>query len=178
MSDSDAPKWLAWLHRNHSREELLGWTRSMSYFRFCRALGGHANDGDELVCALSSQNDADLVEISSALCIPVRELDPEARDAAERAGGPNRHGSQTQWRSRLAQPGQVVLAGVSVFVYVRATQTELSLSGAAGDPFEVTDLDVQNALRIEAVMGGVAHRVVHPPRPGAHCFSISERKTP
>jgi hypothetical protein len=51
----------------------------------------------------------------------------------------------------------------------------LSLSGAAGDPFEVADLDVQHALRIKAVMGGVAHRVVHPLE---HCFSISQSEAP
>jgi hypothetical protein len=172
MDDSNDPKWLEYLYRSHSHDELVRWTRSMRYFRFQRAIGGHANDGDELLCALRSGNDADVVEIFSELGIPVREADAQELDSALRAGRPNRYGASNQWLSRIAQPGQVVIAGASVNVYVRAEQTELSLSGAAGDYFEVSQLDVDNALRIEAAMAGVANRVVLPPRAGQHCFSV------
>ena len=113
-----------------------------------------------------------MTEIFSELGIPVCEVDAQEVDSALRAGRPNRYGANNQWLSRIAQPGSVVIAGVSVGVYVRAEQTELSLSGASGDYFEVSELDVHNALLIETAMTGVAKRVVLPPRPGQHCFSI------
>ena len=47
------PRWDAYLHERHSPEELRGWARSLAYFRFCRAFGGHANDGDCLRVALA-----------------------------------------------------------------------------------------------------------------------------
>ncbi|HEY5372119.1 MAG TPA: hypothetical protein VIK01_00470 [Polyangiaceae bacterium] len=172
MNDSKDPKWLAYLYRNHSFDELVRWTRLMRYFRFHRAIGGHANDGDELLCALRSRDDADVSEIFTELGIPVREVDAQEVDSALRAGRPNRYGANNQWLSRIAQPGTIVISGVSVSVYVRAEQTELSLSGASGDYFQVDELDVHNALRVETAMAGVANRVVLPPRAGEHCFSI------
>jgi len=170
--DLDDPRWLAWLYRNHSYDELARWTRTLRYFRFKRALGGHANDGDLLLCALRSQNDDDVAEILTCLGIPVRPLTDEEVESDRRMNRPNRYGARDQWLSRIAQPGLVAIAGVSVSVWVCAEQTELSLSGASGDPFEVDELDVQNALRIEAAMTGLAGRVVLPPQPGEHCFSL------
>ncbi len=164
------PKWLAWLYRNHSHDELTRWTRTLRYFRFQRALGGHANDGDLLLCALRSQNDADVTEICTALGISVKPLAADALESGREMNEPNRYGARNQWRSLIAQPGLVVIAGVEVSVWVCAEQTELSLSGAAGDPFEVTELDVQNALQIETVLTKLVDRVLLPPRTGEHCF--------
>jgi hypothetical protein len=37
-------KFARYFFREHSFDELEEWTRSMHFFRYCRAIGGHAND--------------------------------------------------------------------------------------------------------------------------------------
>ena len=42
----------------------------------------------------------------------------------------------------------------------------------AGDPYEVTRADVDNALRVEVRLVPLAAAVLVPARPGKHCFSL------
>jgi hypothetical protein len=44
--------WEEYLYRQHSREEIRRWALSLKFFRFCRAYGGHNNDGDRLSVSL------------------------------------------------------------------------------------------------------------------------------
>ena len=139
MDANQDPKWLAYLYHRHSQTELTDWTRQLRFFRFCRAIGGHANDGDELLCAVRCADDAARAALFGAL--------------------------------GLSQTGRVVLAGVTVFCSVRLGRLELSLFGAAGDPYEVTQADVDNALRVEPLLEPHAANILVPPRAGEHCFS-------
>jgi hypothetical protein len=43
----------AYLYRDHSRAEIHRWARELRLFRFVRAYGGHNNDGDQLLVALT-----------------------------------------------------------------------------------------------------------------------------
>jgi hypothetical protein len=36
-------RWEAWLYERHSRAELREWATRLRWFRYCRAIGGHAN---------------------------------------------------------------------------------------------------------------------------------------
>ena len=75
MGESNDPKWLAYLYRDHSYDELARWTRSLRYFRFQRAIGGHANDGDELFCALHAEQTELSISGASGDYFHVDELD-------------------------------------------------------------------------------------------------------
>ncbi len=66
------PRRAAWFFRTHGYEELARWTASMRFFRFVRALGGHANDGDTLEVALRLDSERDLVALATALGIVLR----------------------------------------------------------------------------------------------------------
>jgi hypothetical protein len=44
----DEEGWRRYLREDHGEQTLRRWARLLSIFRFCRAAGGHANDGDEL----------------------------------------------------------------------------------------------------------------------------------
>ncbi len=46
-------RWEQWLYERHGKAELAEWVPTLRYFRYCRAVGGHANDGDQLVVLLS-----------------------------------------------------------------------------------------------------------------------------
>ncbi len=139
MTDEQEAKWLSYLYRQHSQAELEEWTRALRYFRYCRAVGGHANDGDELLCALGCPDQAAQTRLLGAL--------------------------------GLKSAGRATLAGASVYLCLRGAQLELTLSGTAGDPYEVTRADVEQALRVEAVIEPLAADAIVPPRAGKHCFS-------
>jgi len=139
MADEQDAKWLSYLYREHRQAELEEWTRELRFFRYCRALGGHANDGDELVCSLRCPDPATQSRLLAAL--------------------------------GLAATGRATLGGASVFVCLRGSQLELVLSGAAGDPYQVTRADVDQALRVEALLEPLAADSIVPPRAGKHCFS-------
>ncbi len=142
MNRADDPKWLAYLYRQHNRAELTEWTQAMRFFRYCRAVGGHANDGDQLLAALRCENAADLARLLAAL--------------------------------GLEQPGHVQVASTKVFIYwhQHLQKLELCLFGAAGDPYEVSRADVDNALRIEPLLEPLVADIVMPPRAGEWCFAV------
>jgi hypothetical protein len=138
--DEQDSRWLSYLYRQHSQAELEEWTRELRYFRYCRALGGHANDGDALVCALNCPDEATQARLLAAL-------------GAKAAG-------------------RATLAGASAYLSVHGSQLELTLSGAAGDPYEVTRADVDQALSVEALLEPLAADVIVPPRAEKHCFTL------
>lgn len=133
--------WEQYLYRGHSRDELAGWARRMRYFRFCRAYGGHANDGDRLLLALRYEDDADL----HALCERFA-LDLDAK-------------------------GYQRIAEADVLVIRYDHTLTFTLSGAASNPYEVTEADVVNAERIESLVAPLAERVIDPPIDHEHCVA-------
>jgi hypothetical protein len=134
-------RWQEYLYRRHDVAELRDWARRLQHFRFCRAFGGHANDGDQLVLALKYSGAADLKNVWNELGAP----------------GP------------LASSS--TLAGIPIAITVLDDRVLLSLSGADGDPFEVTATDVANALALEAALALHPERKVDPPIDDEHCIS-------
>jgi hypothetical protein len=169
------PKYAAYFFRRHSFEELQAWTERMRFFRFCRAIGGHANDGDMLLAALRVESEADLVAVAAALGIALRELPADTPAPVPgriyRGDELARFPSRIDGHPRFEQPGTITLAGVRCFAWVFPGRLELQLSGAAGDGYEVTEEDVRNAVTIEAAMAPVADRVIDPPLKGERCFT-------
>ena len=50
------------------------------------------------------------------------------------------------------------------------SRLHLQLSGAAGDPYEVTAQDVANAVLVEQVLLPLSEKVLPPPLNDEHCF--------
>jgi hypothetical protein len=69
-------RWTDYLYERHPPARLHAWARELAYFRFCRAYGGHANDGDQLLAGLRVETQDDLVRTLSALSVPVTWLGP------------------------------------------------------------------------------------------------------
>ena len=166
MKDLDDPKWVEYFFRPHSRAELEEWTSTMRCFRFCRAMGGHANDPDILLCALRVDSEAALIHLARTLGIPLREVPGIGQ--AFRAGG-NRP-TPIDAYPRFMQPGRVQLAGVDCFVWVGPDRLEISVFGAASIPYEVDLHDVENARKIEELLVPFADQVIDPPNED-RCFS-------
>lgn len=135
--------WEHYLYERHSQEELHAWARRLRYFRFVRALGGHANDGDRLLLALRHDGPAD----AAVLCT---QLDPSATGR-----------------------GHHRIAGIPVFLWTNDQTLTLSLSGADSDPYSVTELDVTNAATLEPLIDRVQGRIIDPPFDDKHCLAPS-----
>jgi hypothetical protein len=134
-------------------------------FRFLPAIGGHANDGDELCLRLGPTEAID--EISRRLGLRLDAAIPgEPQPAPGRAYGADEMArlrslaTGTPW----VQPGHTQVAGEAVFAWIDARGLTLSVSGRAGDPYAVTDADVEACARIEAaVLDTVVGFVIDPP---------------
>ena len=167
MKNLDDPKWVEYFFRPHSRAELTEWTSAMRYFRFCRAIGGHANDPDILLCALRVDSEAALIRLTRSLGIPLLEVLAVGQAAQL---GRNRP-TPIEAFPRFIQPGRLRLAGVDCFAWVGQDRLELSVFGAAAVPYEVDRHDVENARKIEELLVPFADQVIDPPHE-ERCFTL------
>lgn len=129
------------------------WHAELRLFRFHRAIGGHANDGDMLQAKLAFSGEAELVALFERLGRPLVVLPPDAKvpTPGERYTLDEYEALRHPLRAfpRYEAPSRTALFGVSVYVSVDEGEVGISLSGADGDPYFVTDRDVANARAIE-----------------------------
>jgi len=134
-------RWNDYLFRGHSPEELAEWALRLNFSRFCRAFGGHANDGNQLLLVLSYHGQTDQERLWLELAI---------------SGPP---------------PDVTTIAGVPVSLSQFTDHVLLSISGADGDPFEVTLADVERAALVESKLGAASGRRIDPPMDDPHCIA-------
>jgi hypothetical protein len=174
MSNSKNPRWENWFFRTHSHAELADWTARMRFFRFCRAVGGFALDGGTLRCILRVGSEAELIELTGALGIPLHELPADApamvRGQTYTMKEMRKFRTRMEAFPRFEQLGWITLASVECMARVSRDGLDLQLSGAAGDSYEVSEADVANAIKIEAVLDPFAERVLQPPPDNDHWF--------
>jgi hypothetical protein len=174
MPGSEDSKWWNWFFRSHSQAELKEWTARMRFFRFHRAVGGLANDGDTLRCAVRVETEAELISVASSLGITLRELPPDEPQPV--LGKQYESAEMRRFRSRMEpfprfqQLGRVRLASVNCFAQVWDSRLEIQISGAAGNPYEVTEEDVANAVRVEQLLIPFSQKVIQPSMDDDHCF--------
>ena len=166
-------RWLDWLYERHSQTELTEWALSLEYFRYCRAYGGHANDGDELKVALRYSSEGELRSLCEMMRIPLEEMPP---DAPRPVTGVSYRGDEfAKFLSyvdnfpHIRQPGQVSLNGVSCFAWIYPRKIELSIADAS-DPYEVTPRCVEGARAIEPLLRRLSGSIDDPPRDNKHCI--------
>ena len=144
------PRWRDYVFRSPGRAELVAWARRLRYFRFCKAIGGFAQDGDQFRVALRYTTLADLRKLLAQLGLPPL----TTRDAAGRP---------------LAR--RVELAGASAFLTIDlAPASRLNLSLA--DPeqlYDVTARAVAAAVAVEALLAAHAARLIDPPLASVYC---------
>lgn len=171
MSDDD--RWRSWLYETHSAAELHDWALRLRYFRFCRAVGGHANDGDQLRVVLRAETEPVLRNLFTVLGITPTSIPPDAPrpqpgtryTARQYAAFPAR----IDRFPTLAQPRHVHIAGHKAFAWASAGRLRISLHDA-DNPFEVTEPTVQAALDIEQRLSQLAAEIIDPPLDRRHCI--------
>jgi len=64
-------QWSEYLFRTHSESVLSDWARRLKVFRFCRANGGHANDGDALVAMYRYESEEQLAQFLARIGLEI-----------------------------------------------------------------------------------------------------------
>ncbi|KAA0022339.1 hypothetical protein [Antrihabitans cavernicola] len=167
MKDS---RWHQYLFEQHSPDRLQTWARSLRYFRFCRAYGGHANDGDQLLVAIGFDGVDDLLSVCDGLGItlaapggpaPVTGVTYTGAEWAKLA-------FPIQAFPQFAQPGWVRLADHNVHVHVGH---DVRISAADEDErYDVTETAVAAAQRIEGLLAPIQGRIIDPPQNDRNCI--------
>ncbi|PRH88615.1 hypothetical protein C5L14_05110 [Labrys okinawensis] len=168
-------RWNRYLFERHSRAEIAEWARRLRYFRFCRAYGGHAGDGDRLLAAIALAGTVpDIREVLGILGIAA---DPVPVDAPQPIPGVSYTAEAFERFVRIApgplrirQPGHVTLGGHTVLVYLHPGRLELSMSDVES-PFEVTQAVILSAEAVEAFLLPLANRLIDPPQADRNCLS-------
>jgi hypothetical protein len=170
MTDS---RWEAWLYERHSRAELRAWATRLRWFRFCRAVGGHGDAGDDLRLALRAETEPELLAVLAALGITATTLPADAPQpvpgVAYPAGEYRAFGFRIDRFPHLRQPGHVRIGGQPAHAWAGRGRLELSLSDP-DEPYEVTGRTVTSAVAIEAELDTAALTVVDPPLDSRHCL--------
>jgi hypothetical protein len=165
-------RWEQYLYEQHSAEQLATWAVSLRYFRFCRAVGGHAGDGDQLRVALAVNSRDDLETVLAALGIPLTILPPdEPRPVAGQSDTGEEYARFRDPIDRfpdIAQPSHVRIAGGKAFAWVYRGRLTVSISDE-DDIWSVSDAAVEVARRVEPVIDPIAHHVIDPPEHDHHC---------
>lgn len=164
----------AYLFENHSVETIRGWYERLRFFRYFRAYGGHANDGDSLDLAIRYEGEKDLIDLFARLGIePVRyECEPE-----QPVPGQSYPGTEfarfpplvpgTRW---IRQPGRLSIVGTEAHVWCYGDHVLVSAGGAS---YQVSEETVCAAEAIEAAVDftSIMDRVLDPPRATDHYIS-------
>ncbi|MFI6602365.1 hypothetical protein ACIBHX_39455 [Nonomuraea sp. NPDC050536] len=168
----DGKRWTDYLYECHPPARLRAWARELAYFRFCRAYGGHANDGDHLLVSLQVETEVDLVRTLSVLDVPVRRLRPDhpqpVPGVAYSAAEFSRFPVAMPRFPGIGQPGHVEIAGQRAHVWSHGDRLNISVADTV-DHYSVTDAAVASARSIEALLAAVAGQVVDPPQDDRNC---------
>jgi hypothetical protein len=164
-------RWQQYLFRGHSQRELEEWARSLQVFRFVRARGGHANDGDSLLAVARYSGAADLGAFLAALGVQLNRLPMDAPEPV--SGRPYSFEDWSRFPSKISnlrqfeQPKTRGIAGAQAFLWVLPDRVEISLPVGR---YDVTAEDVANARQIEKFFVSEFARFVDPPVDDKHCI--------
>ena len=162
--------WQKYLFESHTESKLQAWARRLQMFRFCRAYGGHAADGDSLEVAFPFETTNDLERFFDFLGVPlvhfaVQPPQPEP-GLAYRSDVYGQFKSlipSTQW---LQQPGHCMVHEQKVFAWCDPGMISISI----GLDYVVTETDVCSAEVVEKVLANAPLRHKDPPRDNEHCI--------
>lgn len=156
-------RWQQYLFEVHSESELRDWARRLALFRFFRAFGGHANDGDSLDVVFAYHTPEQLESFLTNLGITLLKFD--TRPPQPQLGVSYRGDLLTEFPSLIAgsqwwqQPGHCEINGISAFVWCSADSIKISV----GDRYAVSEKNVQDAEKIETLLAGVMLERIDPP---------------
>jgi hypothetical protein len=158
-----------YLFERHSESELRDWASRLNYFRYFRAYGGHANDGDSLDVAISYTSTESLLELFKLLRFEptiFREKPPQPISGVsysweEYSNFPSLI-TGTEW---IQQPGHCELFRVKVFFWCESGVAKISSSPAS---YDVNITHVISAEKLENEFKKLNLDYIDPPNDTDH----------
>jgi len=162
--------WPRYFFQSHSEDTLQSWAKRLHFFRYVRAFGGHANDGDSLVVTYLYRGCEELVAFFCLLEIPLlHHSQPPPQPVPgvtycndEMARFPSLIPGST-W---LEQPGHGVIGGRKAFLWCTQREIQIVLS----DGYAVTEATVSQAEAIEEILASASLERLDPPLDNKHCL--------
>lgn len=138
-------------------ETLRGWYKRLQCFRFLRAAGGHANDGDSLNAALHYDSETDLLDVLAQVGLtPDTRRGPEAAESLASS-----RPSFVPGTNNLRQPGHCQIGGADVFLWCSGSTMLISANPRS---YIVEEIHVRAAEKVERVLlASMRHRILNPP---------------
>ena len=172
MRNDELDRWERYLYENHSKASLAEWAPTLRFFRYCRAYGGHAGDGDSLRVVLRLESRSDVERLFAHLGIPLLILPPDEPQPVP--GKPYPADEFLKFRSvvrrfpDIVQPGHVDVLGVSTFVWV--DDDRMTIDSKGGNVWDVDETAIASARRLEPLLEPLAAQVLDPPQDDRHCI--------
>lgn len=162
-------RWIQYLYEQHSESELKEWATRLSLFRYFRAYGGHANDGDSLDVALKYKSTEGLLGLMARLAIqptiykekPDQPIPGKSYAHEEYTSFPSLI-KDTEW---IKQPGHCEVFGIKVFIW--CGNGLLTISASSGS-YVVTNEHIEAAEELEKNFGDLEVFIVDPPKDTKH----------
>jgi hypothetical protein len=151
---SPEARWRGYLHEAHSEQTLRRWARRLSIFRFCRAYGGHANDGDQLLAVFRYASIPQLLDVLRQLGIePVIHT---TQPPQPEPGKPYPADEFERFPSLIdgtwiEQPGHCTLHGAKGFVWCWGGRMSISVHTG----YSVTEDDAERAGLLEPLLAAL-----------------------
>ncbi|MEJ1241051.1 hypothetical protein WBG78_23085 [Chryseolinea sp. T2] len=146
-----------WLFERHPEAEIRRWINNLKYSYFKRAWGGHANDGDEFILALTCKDKHDLLNIFARLNIELKSIPKDHPKPIP--GKPYTSGEYSAFKSEIRefpeyeQPKHIEIHGTKCFCWVENRNINFTFSGGRdGNLYEVSETDFENCKRLEEVI--------------------------
>jgi hypothetical protein len=162
-------RWTEYLYREHSEPEIRDWARRLKMFRYFRAYGGHANDGDSLDVAYSYTSTEKLLNIFrlidySPTVFKEKPLQPSPGVRYTHEEFTDFHSliPDTEW---IKQPGHCEIYGIKVFIWC---DNGLLIISANPDSYIVTNEHVNKAEKLERELFPLQLSIIDPPKDTKH----------
>ena len=143
-----------YLFEKHSVETLRVWYGRLQFFRYVRALGGHANDDDALELAIAYRGEDELCNVLQRLHIPFTRyhLAPAQPVPGKTypSAGLGAFPSLVQGTRWIKQPGRVTIGKTEAFVWCHPDRVVIT---ADPNGYEVTNDTVAAAELLERELG-------------------------
>lgn len=157
-------RWTQYLFENHSEEQLRSWAQRLTFFRFFRAYGGHANDGDSLDAAFAYKGTEQLESLLAILGVEPVKFDVEPPQPRLGVAYPGNVFVQfislipgTTW---IRQPGHCDIMGVQAFIWCDVDKVKISL----GDRYAVSEKNILEAEIVETLLSQIGCEPIDPPQ--------------
>jgi hypothetical protein len=144
---------------NGRNESILrDWAKRLKYFRLTVPTSRRVIHGDQLVCRIHYQDDADMLNVTHALGLApycFASYEPEWL----------RHSLTVSDTSMIRYK-----LGEVQYYFLGGQLLQIRISGNAGNIYVVTEEDVRVAEMLEAKIAPFASQVIDPPLDYEHCF--------